>query len=161
MGQGHIRIIERQDNPAVAQLIRTVFDELNIPKTGTAYADRCLDFMFQEYSKSRSVYFVVEYYGKIIGGAGIAPLNNTLENICELQKMYFLPEVRGIGIGSQMMEICLQAARDFGFQKCYLETMPFMHDAQKLYKKTGFEHLCSPLGSTGHSSCPVWMLKNL
>lgn len=156
-----IRKIEKKDNQAVAQLIRNVFDELNIPKVGTAYADSYLDFMYEEYNKPKSVYFVVEHGGKIIGSAGVAPLENEVETICELQKMYFLPEARGLGIGSQMMKLCLQAAKDFGFQKCYLETMPFMHDAQKLYKKVGFEYICSPMGSTGHVSCPVWMLKEL
>ncbi|TDD94323.1 GNAT family N-acetyltransferase [Flavobacterium cellulosilyticum] len=156
-----IRKIEEKDSQDVAQVIRAVFDELNIPKIGTAYADPYLDFMFEEYSKPKSVYFVVESKGKIIGGAGIAPLENEADSICELQKMYFLPEARGLGIGSQMMAICLKSASDFGFEKCYLETMPFMHDAQKLYKKVGFESICSPMGSTGHVSCPVWMLKEL
>ena len=156
-----IRKIEMRDNPVVAQLIRSVFDELNIPKVGTAYADPYLDLMFEEYNKPKSAYFVVEHNGKIIGSAGVAPLENEAETICELQKMYFLPEARGLGIGSQMMKICLQSAKDFGFEKCYLETMPFMHDAQKLYKKVGFEYICSPMGSTGHVSCPIWMLKDL
>lgn len=156
-----IRKIEKKDNQAVAQLIRAIFYELNIPKVGTAYADPYLDSMFEEYNKQKSAYFVVENNGEIIGSAGIAPLENEAETICELQKMYFLPEARGLGIGSQMMEICLKSAIDFGFEKCYLETMPFMHDAQKLYKKVGFESIFSPMGSTGHVSCPVWMLKDL
>ncbi len=158
MENWHIRKIEKKDNPAVAKLIRFVFDELSIPKVGTAYADPYLDFMFEEYSKPKSMYFVVECKGKIMGGAGVAPLENETETICELQKMYFLPEIRGLGIGSQMMEVCLQAALDFGFKKCYLETMPFMIDAQKLYKKVGFEYISEPMGNTGHDSCPVWML---
>jgi len=120
-----------------------------------------IELMFEEYNKPRSVYYVVESDGRIVGGAGVAPLANEAEIYCELQKMYFLPETRGKGIGSQMMEQCLQSARDFGFEKCYLETMPFMLDAQKLYKKVGFENICSPMGSTGHTSCPVWMLKDL
>lgn len=156
-----IRKIEIKDNQFVAELIRAVFDELNIPKVGTAYEDVYLDFMFEEYNKPKSVYFVVEYKGRIIGSAGIAPLENEAETICELQKMYFLPETRGVGIGSQMMEKCLHAARNFGYEKCYLETMPFMLDAQKLYKKVGFEYISTPMGSTGHVSCPIWMLKEL
>jgi putative acetyltransferase len=156
-----IRKIKKEDNQAVAQLIRSVFDEMNIPKVGTAYEDPYLDLMFEEYNKPRSVYFVVENDGKIVGCAGIAPLENGDQKIAELQKMYFLPETRGLGIGSEMMEKCLQQAKDFGFEKCYIETMPFMHAAQKLYKKSGFEYLNSPMGNTGHSSCPVWMLKNL
>lgn len=156
-----IREIKKKDNQAVANLIRSVFDEMEIPKVGTAYEDPYLDLMFEEYNKSRSVYFVVESEGEIVGCAGIAPLENGDEQICELQKMYFLPQTRGLGIGTQMMEKCLEQARIFGFKKCYIETMPFMHAAQKLYKKSGFEYLDAPLGCTGHNSCPVWMLKVL
>ncbi len=137
-----IRKIIKEDNQAVAQLIRAVFDELNIPKVGTAYEDPYLDFMFEEYNKPKSVYYVVENNGEIVGCAGVAPLANEAPIFCELQKMYFLPETRG-------------------FEKCYIETMPFMHAAQKLYKKSGFEYLDAPMGSTGHTSCPVWMLKKL
>jgi len=156
-----IRKIEKDDNGAVAQLIRSVFDEMEIPKVGTAYEDPYLDFMFEEYNKPQAAYFVVEANHKIVGCCGIAPLENGDPEICELQKMYFLPETRGLGIGSEMMKICLEKARDFGFVKCYIETMPFMHSAQKLYTKSGFEYLDAPLGNTGHSSCPVWMLKVL
>lgn len=156
-----IRKIKKEDNQAVAQLIRSVFDEMGIPKVGTAYEDPCLDLMFEEYNKPQSVYLVVENEGKIVGSAGIAPLENGDPKVCELQKMYFLPETRGLGIGSKMMEKCLEKARSFGFEKCYIETMPFMHAAQKLYKKSGFEYLDAPMGNTGHCSCPVWMLKDL
>ncbi|MBS7233339.1 GNAT family N-acetyltransferase [Flavobacterium psychroterrae] len=156
-----IRRIKKEDNQAVAQLIRSVFDEMEIPKVGTAYADPYLDLMFEEYNKPKSAYFVVENEGKIVGCSGVAPLENGDPKICELQKMYFLPETRGLGIGAQMIEKCLEQGRIFGFEKCYIETMPFMHAAQKLYKKSGFEYLDAPLGNTGHSSCPVWMLKVL
>ncbi|RTY85993.1 GNAT family N-acetyltransferase [Flavobacterium sp. RSP15] len=161
MEKYRIRKIKKEDNPAVAALIRAVFDELKIPKVGTAYEDPYLDLMYEEYNKSKSVYYVVEKDGEIIGSAGVAPLENEAETICELQKMYFLPETRGLGLGSQMMAKCLESAKDFGFENCYLETMPFMLDAQKLYKKVGFEYLESPMGSTGHTSCPIWMLKKL
>ncbi|MBP7182174.1 MAG: GNAT family N-acetyltransferase [Flavobacterium sp.] len=156
-----IRKIIKGDNQAVAALIRAVFDELDIPKVGTAYEDPYLDLMFEEYNKPKSIYYVVEKDGIVVGSAGIAPLANEAVSICELQKMYFLPETRGIGIGAEMMEVCLQSAKNFGYEKCYLETMPFMLAAQKLYKKAGFEYISAPMGSTGHDSCPVWMLKEL
>jgi putative acetyltransferase len=66
--------------------------------------------------------------------------------------MYFLPEARGRRIGIQMIQKCLQSAHDFGYQKCYLETMPYMEAAQQLYKKVGFEYICAPMGNTGHGS---------
>ena len=156
-----IREIQKADNVAIAKVIRDVLIEHNVPKVGTAYADPSLDFMFENYSKEKSAYFVVENNGKIIGGAGIASLENGPEEICELQKMYFLSEARGLGLGAKLMEICLQKAREFAFENCYLETMPYMTNAQNLYKKSGFEYLEKPLGNTGHNACPVWMLKKL
>jgi putative acetyltransferase len=156
-----IRKIAEQDNAAVAKLIRDVLVEHNVPKVGTAYADASLDCMFETYNKPNSAYFVVENDGRIIGGAGIAPLDNGPADTCELQKMYFLREVRGLGIGEQMIKKCLDAAVAFGFAQCYLETMPYMEAAQKLYLKSGFTYLDAHMGDTGHSSCPVWMLKQL
>lgn len=156
-----IRPIALADNKTVAKLIRDVLIEHNVPKVGTAYADVSLDSMFETYTQNNSVYLVIEKNGKIIGGAGIAPLENGPSDVCELQKMYFLAEARGLGLGSLMMKKCLESASGFGFKKCYLETMPYMEDAQKLYKKSGFVYLDAPMGNTGHNSCPVWMIKEL
>lgn len=156
-----IREIQPEDNEQIANVIRQVFISDDYPKTGTAFADVQLDFMFETYNKSKSIYFVVEENAKIIGGAGVSALDNSKENICELQKMYFLEEARGKGIGHEMILKCLEKATEFGYEKCYLETLPEMLNAQKLYKKVGFEYLHEPLGGTGHTSCPVWMIKEL
>lgn len=156
-----IREIQKADNVAIAKVIRDVLIEHNVPKVGTAYADPSLNFMFENYSAEKSAYFIVEKEGKIIGGAGIAPLESGPTEICELQKMYLLSDARGLGVGAKLMEVCLEKARQLGFKKCYLETVDYLKEAQKLYKKSGFEYLQGPLGNTGHSACEVWMLKEL
>ena len=156
-----IREIQPQDNEQIAAVIREVFVSDGYPKTGTAFADIQLDFMFETYDKPRAVYFVVEVDRKIIGGAGVSQLDNAAENICELQKMYFLQEARGKGIGFQLIQKCLDKAAEFGYEKCYLETLPEMLTAQNLYKKVGFEYLSEPIGTTGHTTCPVWMIKQV
>lgn len=156
-----IRLIEKKDNAQIARVIRSILEDFNVPKVGTAYADKALDHMFEAYQKPRAAYFVVEQNNEIIGGAGVAPLENYDGNICELQKMYFLPQARGRGIGAQMMQFCLAKAREHRFEKIYLETMEYMTHAQKLYKQSGFDYIDGPLGNTGHFSCPVHMLKTL
>lgn len=156
-----IREIQKKDNTQIASVIREVFVSDDYPKIGTAFADKQLDFMFEAYDKPKAAYFVIEENGKIIGGAGVSQLDNSEENICELQKMYFLQQARGKGIGFQMIRKCLETATDFGYEKCYLETLPEMLAAQHLYKKAGFEYLCEPMGNTGHTTCPVWMIKDL
>lgn len=156
-----IREIQQKDNKAIANVIRTVFISDDYPKTGTAFEDPQLNQMFETYQQPNSIYFVVESGNQIVGGAGVSPLQNSEASICELQKMYFLEEARGKGLGFQMIQKCLEKAKEFGYQKCYLETLPEMKNAQKLYQKVGFQYIDSPLGETGHSSCPVWMIKVL
>jgi putative acetyltransferase len=156
-----IREIQKQDNDEIAAIVRNVLMEMGAPKVGTAYADPYLDSLFEVYAVPNAIYFVIENNGKIIGGAGVKQLDNSDENICELQKMYFLPEARGLGLGKKLMDLCLEKATEFGFDGCYIETMTYMEAAQKLYKKVGFHYLDKPMGNTGHSSCPVWMLKKL
>lgn len=161
MNSIQIREIQKVDNQQIAAVIREVFISDNFPKTGTAFADEQLDFMFETYDKPRAAYFVVEIDDKIVGGAGVSQLENSTENICELQKMYFLHEVRGKGLGLQLIQKCIDKAIDFGYEKCYLETLPEMVAAQSLYQRMGFEYLCAPLGNTGHTTCPVWMIMDL
>ena len=56
---------------------------------------------------------------------------------------------------------CLAAAREQGFQVCYLETLQKMHRARALYKKLGFEALAGPMGDTGHFACDDWYALDL
>lgn len=161
MSTAIIRPILKKDNKQIASVIRNVLVDLGVPKVGTAYADKTLDSLYEVYQKPRAIYFVIEMNSKIIGGGGVSQLDNSEQNICELQKMYFLPEARGKGLGKEMIAICLSKAKGFMFEKCYLETMTYMKAAQRLYKKNGFEYIDGPIGDTGHYSCPVHMLKDL
>lgn len=156
-----IREIEERDNQEVKEVIQKVLLEMGVPKVGTAYEDVSLDNMTATYKFPKMRYFVVENNGRIVGGAGIAPLEKGDPEICELQKMYFLPEARGKGVGTKMMQSCLDFARAEGFTHCYIETLPFMESARKLYSRSGFMYLDKPMGDTGHYNCTMWMIKEL
>ena len=84
-----IRPIQIEDNIHVRNVIKGVFYELNLPKIGTAYADKETDSMFEAYQDPKSIYYVIEKDNNILGGCGIKQLNGIDENICELQKFYF------------------------------------------------------------------------
>ena len=157
----HIRPIKASDNSLLAIAIRSVLIELGVPKTGTAYEDKELDAMFQAYTEPRAVYYVLTDGNNILGGSGIAPLKEGEDKVCELQKMYFTAAARGKGLGYSMIQKCLDFARSHSFELCYIETMPNMEAAQKLYKKVGFDYINHSMGNTGHCSCPIWMTKAL
>ena len=156
-----IRPVELKDNEALAVALRRVLIEMGVPKVGTAYEDKELDTMYQAYAQPRFRYYVVEDKETILGGAGIAPLKEGDPSVCELQKMYFLPEARGKGLGKQMIDLCLDFAKSNNFQLCYIETMPNMLDAQALYLTVGFQYIDHAKGNTGHNSCPIWLTKSL
>ena len=156
-----IRPITPDDNAAVAAIIRAVMPEFGADGPGFAIHDAEVDTMYQAYARPRGSYFVVERDGRVIGGAGIAPLDGGDADVCELRKMYFLPEARGIGAGTAMMQRCLDAARAHGFTRCYLETLTGMDQAQALYLRSGFKPLCAPMGGTGHFSCDRFFLLDL
>jgi putative acetyltransferase len=117
--------------------------------------------MFGNYRKQQSCYFVITRDEQIFGGGGIGPLRGGSTDTCELRKMFFLPEARGIGLGRRLLTMLLDEAKKRGFKKCYLETLDRMWQANELYRKMGFELLDGPIGKTGHSSCDRWYLLKL
>ncbi|MDE2280700.1 MAG: GNAT family N-acetyltransferase [Xanthomonadaceae bacterium] len=156
-----IRPIEPRDDAAVAAIIRTVMPEFGADGPGFAIHDPEVDGMHAAYTLPHSAYFVVERDCTVVGGAGVAPLAGGEPDVCELRKMYFLPAVRGIGAGGAMMERCLDAARGFGFRRCYIETLTGMDAAQALYRRHGFAPLGAPMGGTGHHGCDRYYLRAL
>jgi len=156
-----IRRIRAAANATVASIIRTVMPEFGAVGSGFAINDPEVDWMSHAYSQPRCAYFVVEQDGVVVGGAGVAPLTGGDADTCELRKMYFLPQARGRGAGAAMMQRCLQAARDFGFKQCYLETLGGMDAAMKLYERSGFRRIDAPMGDTGHGSCNTFYLRAL
>ena len=156
-----IRPITTADDAAMAAIIRGVMPEFGATGDGFAINDPEVDWMHRAYSQPRCAYFVVEREDRVVGGAGVAPLEGGDPGVCELRKMYFLPEARGIGAGAAMMARCLQAARELGFRQCYLETLTGMDSAMKLYERSGFRRISCSMGHTGHGGCNTFYLLEL
>lgn len=153
-----IRPIQKEDNLKVASIIREVMTEYGATNIGFAIHDRCVDYIFEEYDKERSIYLVITNDDQeVVGGGGIAQLKGASSDICELQKMYFLKEARGKGLGKALLIELLKYAENYGYTTCYLETTGTMKEARSLYEKTGFKPRSSPLGATGHTACESWL----
>jgi putative acetyltransferase len=156
-----IRNIQPSDNFALAKIIRNALEEFKANKPGTVYFDDTTDNLFAVFKTAGSIYFVAEENGTILGGGGVYPTQNLPEGTCELVKLYLSHAARGKGIGKMLIEKCFTAAKDLGYKKMYLETMPELNIAVPMYEKLGFTYLSAPQGNSGHGGCDIWMIKNL
>jgi putative acetyltransferase len=154
-----IRKIEEKDNRQLAVVVRNTLAEFGANKPGTVFFDDTTDNLYQVFKNCpRSVYYVVTKEEKILGGGGIYPTDGLPADTCELVKMYLLPEARGQGLGKLLIEKCLQFAKSEGYKNVYLETMPELKNALKVYEKLGFHYLDKPMGNSGHFGCDLWMM---
>lgn len=158
-----IRKLLKKDLAPLIAFTKTVWAEFGFDSNhpeAPLFEDE-LSKTFEIYSRPKSNYFVLLHGKKIVGGAGFGPLSKTRDNICELKGMYLSSQLRGLGLGALLLQKALEEAKKEGFKKCYLETMDFMHGANALYKKFGFEKLDKPMGNTGHTWTNCFYIKEL
>jgi putative acetyltransferase len=156
-----IRLIEPRDDKAVADIITGVMTEFGAIGEGYSILDAEVQQMSAYYTAEGSRFFVITAGDRVVGCGGVAHLDGGDPDTCELRKMYFLPELRGKGLGMKLILLCLESARELGYRRVYLETLDYMHQARHLYRKVGFKDINQPMGNTGHCKCNSWMLLNL
>lgn len=155
-----IREIQKEDDAAVEQVIRACLIEFGGDHEGTAWCDPDLGRFSEIYITEGNRYWVaVSREGKIVGGVGIGRLAG-LDEYCELQKMYCLPEARGTGTAARLIQTALEYAVQY-YRWCYLETLENMTAAQWFYEKNGFMRIDEPVMDTGHFHCDVRYIKEL
>jgi len=123
------------DCERVIKLVSSVLDEFQLPfEPGSKDAD--LADIERMYIEAGGVFEVIENQdGRLLGCFGLFPLNDMT---CELRKMYFLPEIRGIGLGREVLERAVKHARRLGFKTMVLETISVLERAIHLYERFGF-----------------------
>ncbi|MEZ4980200.1 MAG: GNAT family N-acetyltransferase [Saprospiraceae bacterium] len=156
-----IRTIQKSENSSMARIIRTVMSEYHCVGEGYSIQDAEVDTISEAFSQKNSKYLVITDGEEIFGGGGIGPLQGAGPEYCELKKMYFSSQIRGRGMGKELVNQLLEFASQAGYQYCYLETVERLKTANQLYLKCGFERLTGSIGNTGHNSCELQYLKKL
>jgi putative acetyltransferase len=156
-----IRPIQPSDNASLAIIIRGALEEFGANHPGTVYYDASTDALYELFRQPGAGYFVALINDEVVGGGGIFPTEGLPEGTCELVKMYLRSDARGTGLGGKLIETSLAFAKETGYTNVYLETMPELQKALKVYERFGFRYLSAPMGNSGHTGCSLWMLKKM
>jgi len=130
-----IRPATNNDRETVQNLIFSVLREYKLPVEPDK-TDSDLKDLEANYSEKGDFFGVLELDGKTIATLAVSKLSN---EVCELRKMYMLPEFRGKGFGKMMVNYAIDYARTKGFKKIELETASALKEAISLYQKIGFK----------------------
>lgn len=78
----------------------------------------------------------------VAGCCALRPLDNTdYANAAEMKRLFVRPGFRGLGVGRQLAEAILDAARGAGYGCVLLDTLDEMESARALYEDLGFEEV--------------------
>ena len=157
------RAARPEDDARVAHIIRTVLGDQRCGGEDSPLHDDELDGICAAYTGTGAAFYVVEIDGEVLGCGGFQPCAGTpaTERVVELRKMYFLPSLRGRGVGRRFLEFLMDRMQECGHRQVYLETAVEMAAARHLYTTAGFRQLDHRIGDSGHGACNLWFLRTL
>ncbi|MCZ4304895.1 carbonate dehydratase [Zoogloeaceae bacterium G21618-S1] len=87
------------------------------------------------YSAPDGRLFLAEVEGKPAGCVGIRKFS---DGVCEMKRLYVEPSMRGQGVGRDLALAAIRTAKELGYKRIMLDTLPAMRIAVKLYRELGF-----------------------
>ena len=87
------------------------------------------------YSAPQGRLFLAEISGRPAGCVGVRPFS---EGVCEMKRLYVTPEARGQGVGKALALAAINTAKELGYKRLLIDTLPSMRMAVKLYRELGF-----------------------
>jgi GNAT superfamily N-acetyltransferase len=100
--------------------------------------DRELAELPGDYVPPAGVLFVAEVDGEV---AGCVAAHRWGASVCEMKRLFVREGFRGAGCGRALVESIIAWARNAGYERILLDTLPVMDQAQRLYARLGFREV--------------------
>jgi GNAT superfamily N-acetyltransferase len=146
--------IGRGDSPEALQLVAAM-EAWVAEGFGPPTPDRTSTVTAAEMVPPSGAFVVVREDGRPVAGGGIRRL---ADGVCEIKRMYVVPEARGRGHGRRVLEALERTAVDLGYRRARLDTALSMTTAMALYESAGYR----PIDDyNGNSYASFWGEKEL
>jgi ribosomal protein S18 acetylase RimI-like enzyme len=126
-----------EDVAAARRLFREYADSLGFDLAFQGFDDE-VRALPGEYAPPSGALLLARRTGEPIGCVGVRASEG---RICELKRLYVRPQGRGGGVGRALTEAAIAAARELGYERMRLDTVPAMEDARALYRSLGFREI--------------------
>ena len=124
-----------------AQLFREYADSLGLDLAFQNF-DNELAQLPGDYAAPRGALLLAYVDGALAGCCALRPLDNAdIPNAAEMKRLYVRRAFRGFGLGRQLAETILDAARQAGYASVLLDTLDDMEAARNLYADLGFQSI--------------------
>lgn len=128
-----------QDIDCAALLFREYADSLGLDLSFQNFEHE-LAHLPGDYAAPRGCLLLAYVDGALAGCCALRPLDDVdIANACEMKRLYVRKAFRGFGLGRQLAESTLDAARQMGYACVLLDTLDDMEAARNLYTDLGFE----------------------
>lgn len=133
--------IEHADLPEFVEIVRTLFREYE----KSIQVDLCFQGFEKELAQLPGEYarpngrLLLAFDGDAAAGCGA--LRRLQNGICEMKRLYVRAAHRGKAIGAKLACALIENAREAGYEKMRLDTMPSMARAIELYRSLGFQEI--------------------
>ncbi|GAC1606844.1 MAG: GNAT family N-acetyltransferase [Ramlibacter sp.] len=95
-----------------------------------------------EYTEPRGALILARVDGQLAGCCALRPLDTAdYPNAAEMKRLYVRRSFRGLGLGRQLAQAALDAARQRGYSSVLLDTLDDMEAARALYEDLGFAEI--------------------
>ena len=135
-----LEIVEATTPEAVEQareLLREYQHELGIDLCFQGFENE-LASLPGDYAPPGGRLFLAYSGGELVGCVALHRFRN---ETCEMKRLYLRPACRGSGAGRRLAEVVIAAAREIGYARMVLDTLPSMKTAQALYRSLGFREI--------------------
>jgi putative acetyltransferase len=127
-----------EDFHSLREIFREYADGLGVDLCFQGFADE-LAGLPGDYAAPRGALFLATVDGRVAGCCALRPLDNAdYPNAAEMKRLYVRDGFRGLGLGRQLAEATLDAARAAGYACVLLDTLDDMEAARALYQDLGF-----------------------